>query len=1440
MKTTAKFLVGFLTLGLALGGLRVPLAAGQSEAWVLMARQAVGQFGGSDNDRRKEAAKWLEQAREAMKSGNLDLAEDYVGRAEKLDVKYDSLFSRFVDTPAKVRKDLQDQRAKGANEPPSSRFSPTGGKVGRQPAMPPKDPNADVTELALNTLTNDNKAKAQAALNEGRAALAANNVPAAIAAYQKAVAEKAKFGPAEYSPESLAAQLRTAGVDTSRIAPAAALADVATPDDFARLDRGQALPSAPRDNTNLQNSPFRNDIVNNPLDLERRGAARSIGDGGANESLPTIPGGVNAGMLDQGGQHLLTARQSLARGDLNRAMQAIAQAKVAGGNFAASGDSPEKVEALVRRASRFSTQPTTPEGQATFARELAGFMMDQAEQLLPYGDVETARQLVGRVKSLPVQYDAGQRTPDMVLAAIDQRARQVANQAPNQFADGGQPARLPTPTSQQTGTKAQAARLLSEAQLALDKGDLASAERLARQAEGMNVPNREFTASELQPWQVLLEIDRRKNRFSGYPVAQASANMPVDQPGGNNYAVAQGVYRSDLDNTRVAQASQVGEPTPAQPLTNDTVRESSGMNLYQQGLRALANQDRDTALQLFREAWQFKDELDPYTQQQLKDKLTLMRTVNQPAVNNVPQTPLEEVDSRQEVLRQKLVHEITNEVAQARKTLPQAPREAYQQLERLRMRVSQSELEPNVRKQLLTSVDRGLAEVEQFIEQNRAEIELDEANAAVLADLDNSRAKKAEVDQKLAELVEKFNLLLDERRYAEAEIIAKQIHELSPNSELAKTVIWKSRFVRRTMELEGIKTAKEEGVYGALASVEDSSTPMDDRIPFRFGDKKYWEEVTRRASLSNQAERRLSPAEMEIQRSLEKPVDVQFDQRPLAEVMDTLSRLSGVPIYLDNAGLAAEGVTSNTPITIRLSQPISLRSALTLILEELKLGYTIESEVLKISSEQVRETHVYTKTYYVADLVIPIPNFLPGYDQGMTGALREAYRTVGYGMNGGMLNVSPSAPFAMAANEGGSLPSGSQAMAQFSNGGIPGLSSRGSTALSPMGGPGGMGGGVMADFEPLIELIQTTIAPDTWDAVGGPGAVSEFQNNLSLVISQTQEVHEQIADLLDQLRRLQDLQVTIEVRFITLNDNFFERIGVDFDFDLDDNYNKIPPDDGGPSVAIGLDPATGLPTADFDIQFTQDSFADAVPQFGNFSANASPTLGFAILSDIEMFFVLQAAQGDTRTNVLQAPKVTLFNGQLATVSDTSLRPFVTSVVPVVGDFAAAQAPVIMMLSEGTNLTVQAVVSNDRRFVRLTLVPFFSQIGEVEEFTFTGSTTTRSGSNVIDPETGEPIAVDDQVIEREGTTVQQPTFSFTTVSTTVSVPDGGTVLLGGIKRLREGRIERGLPFAAQIPYVSRLFKNVGIGRETNSLMMMVTPRIIIQEEEERKLGIDVAP
>ena len=164
-----------------------------------------------------------------------------------------------------------------------------------------------------------------------------------------------------------------------------------------------------------------------------------------------------------------------------------------------------------------------------------------------------------------------------------------------------------------------------------------------------------------------------------------------------------------------------------------------------------------------------------------------------------------------------------------------------------------------------------------------------------------------------------------------------------------------------------------------------------------------------RSARLEQQRQRLSKAELEIQKSLSNKVDVKFNERPLSEVMDMLSELSGVPIVLDPVGMAAEGVTSDTPVTIRLNQQISLRSALNLVLAPLRLSYVIQDEVLRVTSEQTRDSNVYHKVYNVADLVIPIPNFIPGYNTGLAGAIQYAHSTLGYGSNMAPLGRVPMA-----------------------------------------------------------------------------------------------------------------------------------------------------------------------------------------------------------------------------------------------------------------------------------------------------------------------------------------------------------------------------------------------------------------------------------------------
>jgi len=56
-----------------------------------------------------------------------------------------------------------------------------------------------------------------------------------------------------------------------------------------------------------------------------------------------------------------------------------------------------------------------------------------------------------------------------------------------------------------------------------------------------------------------------------------------------------------------------------------------------------------------------------------------------------------------------------------------------------------------------------------------------------------------------------------------------------------------------------------------------------------------------------------------------------------------------------------------------------------------------------------------------------------------------------------------------------------------------------------------------SDFDTLIQLITSSIAPESWDFVGGPGSINGFPDAISLVVLQTPEVHERIAILLRDL-----------------------------------------------------------------------------------------------------------------------------------------------------------------------------------------------------------------------------------------------------------------------------------------------------------------------------------
>jgi hypothetical protein len=70
------------------------------------------------------------------------------------------------------------------------------------------------------------------------------------------------------------------------------------------------------------------------------------------------------------------------------------------------------------------------------------------------------------------------------------------------------------------------------------------------------------------------------------------------------------------------------------------------------------------------------------------------------------------------------------------------------------------------------------------------------------------------------------------------------------------------------------------------------------------------------------------------------------------------------------------------------------------------------------------------------------------------------------------------------------------------------------------------------DFDTLIDLITGTVKPETWEDVGERGTVRPIQASLSIVVTQTQEVHKEIISLLAQLRRRMDVTVMLEARVV--------------------------------------------------------------------------------------------------------------------------------------------------------------------------------------------------------------------------------------------------------------------------------------------------------------------
>ena len=367
------------------------------------------------------------------------------------------------------------------------------------------------------------------------------------------------------------------------------------------------------------------------------------------------------------------------------------------------------------------------------------------------------------------------------------------------------------------------------------------------------------------------------------------------------------------------------------------------------------------------------------------------------------------------------------------------------------------------------------------------------------------------------------------------------------------------------------------------------------------------------------------------------------------------------------------------------------------------------------------------------------------------------------------------------------------------------------------GGPfGGYGDATkIYEVEALETLVRDYVAKDSWEGDGVDIRLAEG----NLIVAQTREVHKQIAQFLEDLRLFSSSMVTIESKFMTIEDNWLQEIGVEFRgidnptspfTDLDDVTNGLEDnasqgvDNGGTGV---VNNASGAPSAGFffddgaDGQFKghtsnilENAIGDTLSSIGGLTAQ------WSILDDAQVSLILRMIEKSSQVELINEQLLSVQNTQHAHVTVINQRAYIQDFDVEVAQFEAIANPMINVLQEGIVLDVRPTIHHDRKKLTLELQPTVAKIAALRAF------STGLGSNT------SPVEF------------QLPELEVKSIFTTVVIPDGGTILIGGLNRLRQIERRSEVPWLANIPIVGILFKTEGYSDEKSSLMVMVRARI----------------
>ncbi len=372
--------------------------------------------------------------------------------------------------------------------------------------------------------------------------------------------------------------------------------------------------------------------------------------------------------------------------------------------------------------------------------------------------------------------------------------------------------------------------------------------------------------------------------------------------------------------------------------------------------------------------------------------------VNADDVNDGEGRLLADIDAQNRLITNLIRTEVENEMRESRSRMASEPAKVEQSLKLMMQRVMQApELKAEVRSQLRTQLETMLREANRrAATKDIIDQQIQEARAGALDRLRIAGAL-ARDQEKVKQLMDRFNSLMDEGRYTAADQIGSvEMPAIAPNSTLTAAAALVAHETGAREANLALRNIRSKAVVDTLNTVEVSMVPFPDDQPVVYPDAAAWEELTeRRKKYTHVDLKKVGAAEKKINAALLDETTMDFEETPLQDVVDYLHDYHGIEIQLDIKALEDAAVGTDTPVTRRL-KGISLRSALRLVLGAMDLTYVVKDEVLLITTKERADSELVTKAYPVADLVIPIRSMsMGGMGGGMMGGMG------GGGMGGG-------------------------------------------------------------------------------------------------------------------------------------------------------------------------------------------------------------------------------------------------------------------------------------------------------------------------------------------------------------------------------------------------------------------------------------------------------